>query len=126
MPSQEVEKILDYLRISDTIGTAGQPTEEQFAAIKSAGYQVVVNLAMPDSPNALPNESELVAEQDMDYVHIPVVWDAPAMEDLEQFFAVMDECRDKKVFVHCARNKRVSAFIFLLSGPSPRDSVGGG
>jgi len=113
MSAQRIEGILNYLPISETIGTAGQPTEAQFAAIGADGYEAVVNLAMPDSSNALPNEGELVAEQGMDYVHIPVVWDAPTMADLERFFAVMEGYRDKKVFVHCAVNMRVSVFVLL-------------
>ncbi len=113
MSPQTIEQILNYLPISETLGAAGQPARQQFADVKAAGYQVVVNLAMPDSTNALPDEGQLVAEQGMDYVHIPVVWDAPTLKDLEQFFAVMDEYRGRKVFVHCALNMRVSCFVFL-------------
>jgi protein tyrosine phosphatase (PTP) superfamily phosphohydrolase (DUF442 family) len=104
---------LNTLRISDTIGTAGQPTPEQFAAIRAANYQVVVNLAVADSPNALANEEELVTAQGMTYIHIPVVWEAPTAEDLDRFFTVMDRNRGRKVFVHCALNMRVSCFVFL-------------
>lgn len=113
MPSEKVKDILYYLPISDTIGTAGQPTEDQFADIRAAGYEVVINLAMPDSSNALPHESELVAEQGITYVHIPVVWESPTLKDLEQFFAAMERLQHKRVLVHCAVNKRVSVFVFL-------------
>jgi protein tyrosine phosphatase (PTP) superfamily phosphohydrolase (DUF442 family) len=102
-----------YLAISPTLGTAGQPTPEQIAAIRAAGYEVVVNLAVPESPNALPNEEELVTAQGMAYVHIPVVWEAPTAEDLDRFFAVMDRNRGRRVFIHCALNMRVSCFVFL-------------
>ena len=102
-----------YLAISPTLGTAGQPTPEQLAAIRAAGYEVVVNLAVPESPNALPNEEELVTAQGMAYVHIPVVWEAPTAEDLDRFFAVMDRNRGRRVFVHCALNMRVSCFVLL-------------
>ena len=102
-----------YLAISPTLGTAGQPTPEQFATIRAAGYEVVVNLAVPESPNALPNEEELVTAQGMAYVHIPVVWEAPTAEDLDRFFAVMDRNRGRRVFVHCALNMRVSCFVLL-------------
>jgi len=110
---QGIEGILNYLPISEAIGTAGQPSEAQFAAIRAAGYEAVVNLAMPDSSNALPDEGELAAGQGMDYVRIPVLWDAPTMADLARFFAVMDGYRDKKVLVHCAVNMRVSVFVLL-------------
>jgi protein tyrosine phosphatase (PTP) superfamily phosphohydrolase (DUF442 family) len=108
-----LSEITNYLAISDKLGTAGQPTAEQFAAIQAAGYEIVINLAMPDSTNALPNENELVTAEGMDYVHIPVVWESPTVEDLERFFAVMDQNQDRKVFVHCVLNMRVSCFVFL-------------
>jgi protein tyrosine phosphatase (PTP) superfamily phosphohydrolase (DUF442 family) len=111
--SVRVEHILNYLTISDTIGTAGQPTPQQFAGIKAAGYEVVVNLAMPDSSNALPDERDLVAEQGMGYVHIPVVWEHPTSQDLERFLDILTRCRRKRVFVHCALNMRVAVFILL-------------
>lgn len=102
-----------FLRLSGQIGTAGQPTKEQFGAIKEAGYQVVVNLLPPTSPSALPEEPQAVSALGMEYVSIPVDWEAPKPEDAEQFFAVMDERRGRKVFVHCAANMRVSAFLYL-------------
>lgn len=108
-----IEEIHNYRHISDTIATAGQPTAEQLAALRAAGYETVINLALPTSSNALPNEGELTTAQGMRYVHIPVVWESPTMDDLERFFAVMDENRGRKVLVHCALNMRVSCFVFL-------------
>jgi protein tyrosine phosphatase (PTP) superfamily phosphohydrolase (DUF442 family) len=108
-----VESIYNFLALSDALGTAGQPTQEQFLAIQKAGYQIVINLALTDSPNALPQEKELVESQGMEYVHIPVVWEQPEVEDALKFFRAMNTNSDKKIFVHCAANKRVSAFIYL-------------
>ncbi|MBD2302088.1 protein tyrosine phosphatase family protein [Nostoc sp. FACHB-87] len=107
-------EIYNFLQISDTIATSGQPTAEQFAAIKAAGYQLIVNLALPTSSNALANEQEIVASQEMQYIHIPVVWENPTLEDATKFFGVMETNSDKKIFVHCAANMRVSAFIYLF------------
>jgi protein tyrosine phosphatase (PTP) superfamily phosphohydrolase (DUF442 family) len=108
-----LDKICNYLEISGSIGTAGQPTPEQFIDIKSGGYDVVVNLAMPDSTNALANECDLVTEQGMEYVHLPVVWEKPTDADLDKFFGVMSQHQRQRVFVHCALNWRVSCFILL-------------
>lgn len=113
MPTPGLGQILNYVQITETIGTAGQPTREQFAAVAAAGYELVVNLAMPDSPNALADERELSTRQGLDYVHIPVVWEAPAHRDLERFMAVMDRNSGRRVFVHCALNMRVSVFVAL-------------
>jgi protein tyrosine phosphatase (PTP) superfamily phosphohydrolase (DUF442 family) len=110
---QTVTDVLNFLPISESLGTAGQPTPEQFSAIGQAGYQLVINLAMPDSSNALPDEAELVEAQGLGYVHIPVVWESPTLDDVARFFDVMDRHRGDKVFVHCALNMRVSCFVLL-------------
>ncbi len=108
-----LENIYNYLKISDKIATAGQPSVEQFSHIKEAGYQVVVNLALKDSSNALRNEKEIVEAEGMQYIHIPVIWENPTEDKLQEFIQVMKTNVDQKVFVHCAANKRVSAFIYL-------------
>ncbi|HEY9750519.1 MAG TPA: protein tyrosine phosphatase family protein [Allocoleopsis sp.] len=113
MTPPKLTEIRAFLSLSDQIGTAGQPTAEQFAAIKAAGYETVVNLALPTSTNALPNEAEIVMQQGMQYIHIPVDWEKPQVEDVLNFFEVMTTNQAKKVFVHCAANMRVSAFMFL-------------
>ncbi len=108
-----LEDIRNYYRLSDTVATAGQPTTEQFNAIKEADFDVVINLSTPDSPDAIENEAAIVEEMGMDYVHIPVDFKAPALSDLKRFFARMDIYKDNHVFIHCALNWRVSVFLFL-------------
>ena len=49
----------------------------------------------------------------MSYVHIPVDFKAPTSQDFRAFCRVMDAFDDRPVFVHCAANMRVSAFVFL-------------
>lgn len=108
-----LEQIRNYYCVSDSIATAGQPTANEFNFIKKAGFDVVINLALPDSPHAIKNEEALVKQTGMDYVHIPVDFKAPTSPDLQLFFDAMDNHKDKKSFIHCALNMRVSAFIFL-------------
>jgi hypothetical protein len=38
MTIERLEAIHNFLKLSDHIATAGQPSEEQFTAIKEAGY----------------------------------------------------------------------------------------
>ncbi|MBD2014157.1 protein tyrosine phosphatase family protein [Microcoleus sp. FACHB-53] len=131
MNTNQIEQIYNYLKLSDSVATGGQPTEAQFSLIKEAGYQVVVNLARPDSPKAIPNEQALVESLGMGYASIPVDWENPTLEDVARFFSVMEAiCASPKgrrqrrtqqrfaiatqpVFVHCAANMRVSAFMYL-------------
>ncbi|MDX2099082.1 MAG: protein tyrosine phosphatase family protein [Leptolyngbyaceae cyanobacterium bins.59] len=105
--------IRSFLQLSETIATAGQPTESEFALIRAAGYEVVVNLALPSSNHALSNEQEIVESQGMTYLHLPVMWETPTLEDLEQFFSILDSNSPKNMFIHCALNMRVSTFMYL-------------
>lgn len=107
-----LEDIKNFYRISDSLATSAQPTPDEFQEIKEE-FDVVINLARDDSPGAIENESTIVEGLNMDYVHIPVDFEAPTLSDLKRFFATMDRYRINNIFVHCACNWRVSAFIFL-------------
>jgi protein tyrosine phosphatase (PTP) superfamily phosphohydrolase (DUF442 family) len=113
MATANLSDIYNFQSVSETLGTAGQPTAAQFDAVKDAGYEVVINLAMGNTPRDLPNEPQLLADHGIDYVHIPVVFDEPTDDNLNQFFDAMEANQDKKCFVHCIANARVSAFVML-------------
>lgn len=107
-----MDEILNFVQLTDSIGTSGQPLPEQFERIAAAGYSVVVNLAVPDSHNAVANEGSLVTATGMTYVNIPVKWENPTLDDLRRFIRTMRAFEGERIFVHCAMNMRVSAFMF--------------
>ena len=111
--TNSVEGIRAFVRISDSLGTSGQPKPEQFSTIKDAGYRVVINLAPSDVRDAVKEEQQIVEGLGLKYIYIPVVWAEPKVEDAEKFFAAMKAHKDQKVFVHCIANMRVSAFTYL-------------
>ena len=75
--------------------------------------EVVINLALPTSDNALINEKELVETTGMRYVQIPVVWEQPTEANLASFLHAMTMYESQRVFIHCAANMRVSVFMAL-------------
>ena len=105
--------ITNFVALSDLIGTAGQPTPDQYQSVKDEGYELVINLATPDSKGAIPNESEVVTSLGTSYFQIPVVWQSPTRQDFDLFTGLMDGLVARKTFVHCVVNHRVSAFMFL-------------
>lgn len=107
-----IEGILNHRYISDKLATSGQPNAEQFKLIRGSGYQTVINLAPSNSSNALANEREIVANLGMEYINIPVIWEQPTMEDFSKFCRLMETSKEP-IFVHCAMNMRVSAFVYL-------------
>lgn len=109
-----IEDIYNYRRAGERLATSGQPNEDELAAIARAGYEVVINLALHDDPRySLADEAGTVRSLGMKYEHIPVIFSEPRRDDLNAFFAAMVLHRDRKIWVHCAANKRVSIFVGL-------------
>jgi protein tyrosine phosphatase (PTP) superfamily phosphohydrolase (DUF442 family) len=109
-----LSEIKNFYYLTELIATSGQPTESQLAEIRAAGYEVVINLALHDNPEySLPDERGTVEKLGMHYIHIPVLFDHPTTQNLEDFFQAMRENENRKVLVHCAMNYRVSAFMGL-------------
>tara|TARA_R110002072_G_scaffold20841_3_gene75175 strand:- start:57097 stop:57555 length:459 start_codon:yes stop_codon:yes gene_type:complete len=107
-----LSEITNYYQMTDTVATSGQPTQDQFRAIKDAGVEVVINLAMPDGTHALADEGSIVSRLGMVYIHIPVPWEAPELHHLNLFMGIMKSLEPSKVWIHCVVNARVSAFNY--------------
>lgn len=112
--NDSLEAIYNYRRASPRLATSGQPTEDQLSAIAAVGFEVVINLALHDDPRySLADEPGTVRGLGMDYVHIPVKFAHPTAEDFNAFAAAMQQSRQRQVWVHCAANMRVTAFLGL-------------
>jgi uncharacterized protein (TIGR01244 family) len=106
--------IYNHRAVDDTLATSGQPTVAQLGAIAQAGFNTVINLALHDDPRySLPDEAGTVRALGMNYVHIPVQFATPTRADLLAFFDAMEAHRGERLWVHCAANMRVSAFLGL-------------
>ena len=107
-----VEDVFNYLQISERVSTSGQPTEEQFLLIREQGFRTVINLAPHSADNALKDEQALLMTLGINYIHIPVDFKSPTEDDFNEFSRNMQDVSDGKVWVHCAANMRVSAFMY--------------
>lgn len=108
-----MNKILNYIKINELISTSGQPKIEELELIANEGFEVVINLAMPTTSNALKNEDKIVSSLNMSYIHIPVDFENPKLSDLKLFLNILQALGANKVWVHCAKNYRVSAFMYV-------------
>jgi hypothetical protein len=75
--------------------------------------RAVVNLGLVDADYALEDEAGLVQALGMEYVHLPVDFQGPRLEDYDAFAAEMDRLADRPLLLHCAANKRVGVFAAL-------------
>ena len=103
--------LLNEIRYSSTLTTSGQPSEAQMRTVAEAGFERVIFLAFNDHRSAVPNEDRLVRSLGMEYLHIPVAWDAPTVSDFDNFASLM--LTSEKTLVHCEVNFRASVFGFL-------------
>ena len=113
MKAALLESVQGFLRIDDHLATAGQPTAEQLSGLAEAGIGHVINLALPTSTDAVADEAVRVTGQGLNYLQLPVSWEAPELAQFQRFCQLLWVLREENVLVHCARNKRVSVFIFL-------------
>lgn len=100
-------------QVFDWLWTSGQLSEADILALSGRDIDVVINLALPTSANALAGEAELVTGEGLSYVQIPVAWEHPEPEQFRQFVGVLRAFAGHRIWVHCAKNMRVSAFVYL-------------
>ena len=106
-------QIYNFMALSETLFTGGMPTADQIKSAAQEGVQTVINLAPHEAPRALKDEASLVTSLGMQYINIPVDWDRPTEQDLNQFMDAMDAHKDEKILVHCQANFRASGFVSL-------------
>jgi len=101
------------VRVSPRLITSGQPTRGALASLSKLGIQAVIYLAPGTVQDAVKDEPELLRQQGIEYVHIPVPFGAPAEQHFEAISSALVARQDKKVLVHCQVNMRASTMVFL-------------
>jgi len=111
--ADEISKIDNYRQYSPAFSSSGQPDAKQLKALSEAGFRRVIYLAFNDNKTAIESEDRIVKSLGMDYVHIPVDFDRPSLDDFEDFAAVLNRDKDIRTLLHCQINLRASTFSFL-------------
>jgi protein tyrosine phosphatase (PTP) superfamily phosphohydrolase (DUF442 family) len=99
--------------IGPKLVTSGQPTELALATLGTHGFQAVIYLAPSTVPSAVKKEPELLARQGIEFVQIPIPFDAPDESHFEALSAALIRLQERKVLVHCEINMRASTLVFL-------------
>lgn len=109
--SKDPEEIAGWQRLHAWATTSGRLQDGDIARLAELGVRHVINLALPDSPGALPDEGEELARHGIRYTHIPVPFDAPEESHYAAFLEALENS-DRPCHVHCIMNWRVSAFFY--------------
>lgn len=108
-----LDEILNFVAVTESIATAGQPTEVQLRELRICGFEAIVNLGLLDPRYCLSNEADTVAELGMEYHAIPVDFHMPTQADFDRFRTTLRGLQGRKVLIHCAMNYRVACFMAL-------------
>ena len=108
-----LDSIYNYRYLSTNLSTGGQPDEDELAAICQAGFELTINLGLSDASYAVTDEALIIDSGGLDYIHLPVSFEAPEIDQFYAFCEIMQHHKDRKIFLHCAANKRVSVFVAL-------------
>lgn len=111
--AEVAEGPVNRVDISELLSTSGQPSAAYFSDLAEQGFELVINLAPPQSLGSLSNEGALVADHGIVYVNIPVDWDKPDPAQFEFFGKLLNANRALKTLVHCQVGFRASTFTFL-------------
>jgi len=103
----------NFRQLTPLLATAGQPDEEALHNLGQAGYEVVINLGLAEADYAVTEEQAIVESQGIRYLHLPVSFQQPELEDFRNFRQQLKNLSGRKLFIHCAANKRVSVFLAL-------------
>ncbi|MEM1412841.1 MAG: protein tyrosine phosphatase family protein [Pseudomonadota bacterium] len=109
----EPELPKNFIEYEPGFASSGQPTPAQLVDLAKRGYERIVYLAFSDHKTSLEGLDRHAENAGLQYVQIPVVWDAPSAADYALFAAVMKANQDQPTLVHCQVNFRASAFAFL-------------
>jgi protein tyrosine phosphatase (PTP) superfamily phosphohydrolase (DUF442 family) len=108
MQAENTYPVLDWL------WSSGQLSVHDIQQLPALGIQHLINLAPPTSSNALQGEAEFISKLGINYFQLPVTWDNPELEKLQTFIHLLASLQGQQTWVHCAKNMRVSAFIYLF------------
>ena len=99
--------------ITPRLTTSGQPDADSLGLLGQLGYEAVVYLAPASVPDAVRDEPAILARQGIEFVHVPIPFNAPAVAHFDAVSAALDRLRERKVLVHCQVNMRASTLVFL-------------
>lgn len=106
-------RIVNHVQVDGRVATSGALNEQAVADIAEARYRRIIDLLPADNRHALRDERAIAAQHGLAYDHIPVDMDAPSTDSFEAFTQAMQRSAHEKVWVHCAANMRVTAFMAL-------------
>jgi uncharacterized protein (TIGR01244 family) len=97
------------MKVTPEFCTGGQPRPEHFEQLKKDGVKAVLNLRQPGEHRAA-EEQEAVQKAGLKYFNIPVNYQNPTEETVDEFLRITDDPANRPMFIHCTAAIRVGAY----------------
>lgn len=111
-PASELPPIRNFMKVTPEFCTGGQPRPEHFEQLKKDGVKTVLNLRQPGEHRAA-EEQEAVQKAGLKYFNIPVNYQTPTDESVDEFLRITDDPANRPMFIHCTAAVRVGAFFMI-------------
>ena len=111
--SRTQDRPANFVQWRDGLASSAQPDKATLERAKDLRYEIVINLAPPQSEGSIPTEAAIVGARGVRYVNIPVDFGKPTLDDFRFFSDIMKASAGRSVLVHCQVNLRASTFTFL-------------
>ncbi|HVL66688.1 MAG TPA: protein tyrosine phosphatase family protein [Vicinamibacterales bacterium] len=112
LPAQDAPDIRNFLQVTPDFCTGGQPRPEHFEALKARGVKTVLNLRPPREHRA-EEEKAAVEKAGLTYLNIPVDYQNPKAEDVDEFLRITDDPANRPMFIHCTAAIRAGTFWLI-------------
>ncbi|WP_374438161.1 protein tyrosine phosphatase family protein [Inhella sp.] len=105
----------NVLQVAPDLVCSGQPKPASLQRLGALGFDAVIYLAPPTVGDAVPQEPEWLRSQGIEFVNVPMVWERPTLEQVDEVLGILSGWRGnkRKVLVHCQVNFRGSSLVFL-------------
>ena len=109
------------LRPVDGVTSSGQPTAEQLALVKEAGYVAVIDLRGESEDRGM-DEAQVLADLELEYAQLPISnADAVNADNAAKLDLLLSQY-DGPVFLHCGSGNRVGALLALRKNQAGADA----
>lgn len=105
--------IINFRTISDQLAIGGQPTIQQFQALKDGGFSVIFQLIVKEANYPVNNETYHVKRLKLKHRKLGLSVEEPTVTDFHQFTTIMNAHKMEKTFVHCAIGYCTSGLLTL-------------
>ena len=105
--------IRNFLRENEQFCTGGQPSIEALADLKAQGVRAIINLRVPTEYAGAVEEEARAKALGLRYFNIPVVYQDPKDEQVDEFLKLTDDPANRPAFIHCTAAIRAGAFWLI-------------